>query len=58
MRLALLALAAAVALVLWRRGRAEEPRVVVVWRDGTEIRLREGRTEHERIVAVAEQALR
>jgi membrane-associated two-gene conflict system component 1 (EACC1) len=56
-RLALLALAAAVALVLWRRGRTPEPRVVVAWPDGTEIRLREGRTEHERIVAAAGRAL-
>jgi len=50
-------LAAAAAAVLWRRGRADEPRVVIAWPDGTEIRLREGRAEHERIVAVAGRAL-
>ena len=58
MRLALLALAGAVALLLLRRrGRADEPRVVIGWGDGTEIRLREGRAEHERIVAAAGRAL-
>ena len=58
MRLALLALAGAVALLLLRRrGRADEPRVVIAWWDGTEIRLREGRAEHERIVAAAGRAL-
>ena len=60
MRLALLALAGAVALLLLllrRRGRADEPRVVIGWGDGTEIRLREGRPEHERIVAAAGRAL-
>lgn len=58
MRLALLALAAAVAvLFLRRRGRADEPHVVIAWGDGTEVRLREGRAEHERIVAAAGRAL-
>jgi hypothetical protein len=57
-RLALLALAGAVALLLLRRReRADEPRVVIAWRDGAEVRLREGRAEHERIVAAAGRAL-
>jgi len=57
-RLALLALAGAVALLLLRRrGRADEPRVVIAWGDGAEARLREGRAEHERIVAAAGRAL-
>ena len=59
MRLALLALAGAVALFLVRRrrGRADEPRVVIAWRDGAEVRLREGRAEYGRIVAAAGRAL-
>ena len=57
MRLALLVLAAAVALLLRRRGRAGEPRVAIAWRDGTEVRLRKGGAEHERIVAAAGRAL-
>jgi hypothetical protein len=50
-------LAAVAAAVLWRRRRTAEPQVVIAWPDGTEIRLREGRAEHERIVAVAGRAL-
>jgi hypothetical protein len=57
LRVALLALAGAAALLLRRRGRADEPRVVIAWGDGAEVRLREGRAEHERIVAAAGRAL-
>jgi hypothetical protein len=57
LRIALLALAGAVALLLRRRGRADDPRVVIAWGDGAEVRLREGRAEHERIVAAAGRAL-
>jgi hypothetical protein len=56
-RLAVVVLAAVAAAVLWRRRRTAEPQVVIAWPDGTEIRLREGRAEHERIVAVAGRAL-
>jgi hypothetical protein len=56
-RLAVVVLAAVAAAVVWRQRRTAEPQVVIAWPDGTEIRLREGRAEHERIVAVAGRAL-
>jgi hypothetical protein len=57
MRLALLTLAAVAAVVLWRRRATDTTRVVVAWRDGAEVALREGAPEHEHVVAVAERAL-
>jgi hypothetical protein len=56
-RLAVVVLAAGAAPDPGRRRPTAEPQVVIAWPDGTEIRLREGRAEHERIVAVAGRAL-
>jgi len=55
----LLLLGAAV-WALWvalRRGRSDPLRVVVAWRDGSELELRGGTAERERLVAVAERLL-
>ena len=43
-------------LVLRRRGR-DARRVVVAWGDGSELELRPGTAERERLVAVAQEAL-
>jgi len=57
-RLVLLAAAAVVAwLVVRRRRGADERRVVVGWADGSELELGDG-TSRERLVAIAESALR
>ena len=51
----------AVGLGLWLvfgRRRADERRVVVAWDDGSELELREGTDERERLVAIAAAALR
>ena len=51
----------AVGLGLWLvfgRRRADERRVVVAWDDGSELELREGTEERERLVAIAAAALR
>ena len=58
MRLVLLAAAAVGAWLLLRRRRADEHRVVVAWADGSELELRDGMPERERLVAIAEGALR
>ena len=58
MRLGLLALAAFALLVVLRRRRAVSARVVVAWRDGTEVALAEGTPERDQIVATAEWVLR
>jgi len=58
MRLVLLALVAFALLRLLRRRRAESARVVVAWRDGTEVTLAEGTPERDQIVATAEWVLR
>ncbi len=55
----LLLLGAAV-WALWaalRRGRSDPLRVVVAWGDGSELELRGGTAERERLVAVAERLL-
>ena len=58
MRLVLLAAAALGAwLFLRRRRTADERRVVVGWADGSELSLGEG-ASRERLVAIAEEALR
>jgi hypothetical protein len=57
MRLGLLALVAFALLMLLRRRRPVSARVVVAWRDGTEVGLAEGTAEHGRIVGAAERAL-
>ncbi|HEY1318153.1 MAG TPA: hypothetical protein VGF10_13100 [Gaiella sp.] len=57
MRLALLLLSAVAAVVVWRRRRTETSGVVVAWRDGAELEIREGTPEHARIATVARRAL-
>jgi hypothetical protein len=58
MRLVLLAGAAVAAwLVLRRRRSGDERHVVVGWADGSELELGEGRSR-ERLVSIAEGALR
>lgn len=57
MKLALLAVAGLVAwLALRRRGR-DELRVVVAWEDGSELDLRDGTSERERLVGIAADVL-
>ena len=59
MRLVLLSLAAAVgAWLMLRRRRVDEHRVVVAWADGSELDLRPGSPERERLARIAEGALR
>ena len=56
-----LILLAAAGLGLWlvlRRRSDTETRVVVAWDDGSELELREGSEERDRLVAIAAQALR
>ncbi len=57
-RLLLVAAAVGVWLLLRRRRRADERRVVVAWQDGSEVELGGGAPERERLVAIAEGALR
>jgi hypothetical protein len=57
-RLALLAAAAIGAWLLLRRRRADGHRVVVGWQDGSELELRAGSPERERLVDVARGVLR
>ena len=58
MRLVLLSLAAAVgAWLLLRRRRVDEHRVVVAWEDGSELDLRPGSPERERLARIAEGVL-
>ena len=58
MKLALLAVAGLVAWLVLRRRRDDELRVVVAWEDGSELELRDGTPERERLVAIATGALR
>ena len=59
MRLLLLAAAAAVvAWVLRRRGRDDARRVLVAWQDGSELALRPGSPDGERLVAIAQGVVR
>ena len=58
MRLALLALAGAVVWLLLRRRSEDERRVVVAGQDGSELELRGGSAERERLVSIAGEALR
>ena len=57
MRLLLLAAATVVAYVLLRRRRDDRRRVVVVWKDGSELELRPGTPERDRLVEVGGRAL-
>ena len=57
MRVALIAVAAVAALVLWRRRGTDTTQVVVAWQDGAELAVAEGTPEHARLVAVAGRAL-
>jgi hypothetical protein len=56
-KLALLALAGLVAWLVLRRRGGDELRVVVAWEDGSELDLRDGTPERERLVAIAAGAL-
>jgi hypothetical protein len=58
MRLALLALAGAAVWLLLRRRSQDERRVLVAWQDGSELELRAGSAERERLVSIAAEALR
>ena len=58
MRLLVLALAAVAAYVLVRRNRKDAGRVVVGWHDGSELELRPGTAERDRLIAVAGGVLR
>ena len=58
MRLALLALAGAAAWLLLRRRSEDERRVVVAWQDGSELELRAGSAERERLVSIAAEVVR
>jgi hypothetical protein len=57
-RLLLLALVAAAAWLLLRRRGEDERRVVVAWQDGSELELRAGSPERERLVSIARGVLR
>jgi hypothetical protein len=56
-KLALLAVAGLVAWLVLRRRREDELRVVVAWEDGSELELRDGTPERERLVAIVSGAL-
>ena len=58
MRLVLLAAAAVGAYLLLRRRRTDPRRVVVGWSDGSELELRPGTPERERLVEIAGGVLR
>ena len=53
-----LALAAVGVWLVVRRRSADGRRVVVAWQDGSELELRPGSAEHERLTALAAEALR
>ena len=57
MRLLLLAAATVVGYVLLRRRRDDPRRVVVAWEDGSELELRPGTPERDRLVEVGGSAL-
>jgi len=57
-RLVLLVAAAVGAWLFLRRRRGGEDCVVVAWADGSELELGDGVTERERLVSIAEGALR
>jgi len=57
MRFLLLAAATVVAYVLLRRRRDDRRRVVVAWEDGSELELRPGTPERDRLVEVGGRAL-
>jgi hypothetical protein len=56
-KLVLLAVAGLVAWLVLRRRGEDELRVVVAWEDGSEVDLRDGAAERERLVAIAAGAL-
>ncbi len=58
MRLLVVAVAALAAYVLTRLRRKDSRRVVVAWRDGSEVELRPGTPERDRLVEVARGAFR
>ena len=58
MRLVLLAVAAVGAYLLLRRRRTDPRRVVVGWSDGSELELRPGAPERDRLLELAGGALR
>jgi hypothetical protein len=53
-----LAAAAAGAWLVVRRRRVDDRRVAVSWEDGSELELRPGSPERERLTRIAEGALR
>ncbi len=58
MKLVLLVGAAVGAWLLWRRRRVDDRRVAVGWADGSELELRAGTPERERLLTIAEGAVR
>jgi hypothetical protein len=56
-KLVLFAVAGLVAWLVLRRRGEDELRVVVAWEDGSELDLRDGAAERERLVAIAAGAL-
>jgi hypothetical protein len=52
------ALAVLGAWLLLRRRGGDERRVVIGWGDGSELELRPGSAERERLLSVAQEALR
>jgi hypothetical protein len=56
-RLVLLAVAAAAAWLLLRRRGRNERLVAVSWQDGSELELRAGSPERERLVTIAREVL-
>ena len=57
MRLLLVLLAGVGVWLLLRRNAADERQVVVAWDDGSELELRAGMPERERLVDIARGAL-
>jgi hypothetical protein len=56
-RLLLLVLAGLGVWLLIRRREADDRRVVVAWDDGSELVLRHGSPERDRLAAIAQEAL-
>ena len=57
MRLVLVLLAALGVWLALRRREGDDRRVVVAWEDGSELRLRSGSAERERLQAIAREVV-
>jgi hypothetical protein len=56
-KLLVLVAAAAGVWLLFRRRREDERHVVVAWQDGSELELRRGSPERERLTSIAREVL-